>query len=110
MHERVILAKSYGSFYALCSPDDDVYTECIGGTEDIITYWLVAVGGTRPPLLARRRVYGFTDFTMFDGAASAAKIHEGIADAIVHRGTHRPDLGPDPSEALAEAAAVRAEI
>ena len=42
LHERVVLAKSFGSFYALCSPDEDVYTECIGGTEDIITYWLIA--------------------------------------------------------------------
>ena len=48
LHERVVLAKSFGSFYALCSPDEDVYTECIGGTEDIITYWLIAADGTRP--------------------------------------------------------------
>ena len=109
LHERVVLAKSFGSFYTLCSPDEDAYTECIGGTEDIITYWLVAADGSRPPLPAGRLVYGFGDFTCFDGAAGAAKIREGIADAVVHRGTHRPDLGPDPSEALAEAAAIRAE-
>ena len=109
LHERVVLAKSFGSFYALCSPDEDVYTECIGGTEDIITYWLIAADGTRPPLPAGRRIYGFGDFTCFDGAAGAAKIREGIADAVVHRGTQRPDLGPDPSEGLAEAAATRAE-
>ena len=109
LHERVVLAKSFGSFYALCSPDEDVYTECIGGTEDIITYWLIAADGSRPPLPAGRRVYGFGDFTCFDGAAGAAKIREGIADAVVHRGTQKPDLGPDPSEVLAEAAATRAE-
>ena len=109
LHERVILSKSFGSFYTLCSPDEDVYTERIGGTEDIITYWLVAADGSRPPLPPGRLVYGFGDFTCFDGAAGAAKIREGIADAVVHRGTHRPDLGPDPSEALAEAAAIRAE-
>ena len=111
LHERMILCRSYGSHYALMSPDFDIYTECIYGSQDMNTFWTMPLNGCRPRCMPKgRRRYGFNgNFSCFDGAAGAASIRDGIADAIAYRGMNRPDLPTDPSEAEAEAAACRAE-
>ena len=94
----------------MASPDLDIYSECVGGSQDILQYYLVPADGARPRgMPPGSTVYGFTDFTDFSGAPGAQLIRERIADAQVYRGVHRPDLGADGSEILAEAAAVRAE-
>ena len=109
-HERMILSKAYGNHFSMASPDLDIYSECVGGTRDVLQYYLVPADGLRPRgMAAGATVYGFTDFTDFSGAPGAQLIREGIADAQVYRGVHRPDLGADESEVLAEADAVRAE-
>ena len=81
-HERIILAKAYGSHFAMCSPDLDVYSECIGGTQDVLAYYLVPRDGSRPRgLPAAAALYEFPNFTDFVGAPGAQIIREGIADA-----------------------------
>ena len=70
LHERLVLFKSWGTFYAICLPDLDVYTECIGGTEDIIEFWSIALTGGLPCGLPGREldeVDGFTDFKQTPG-------------------------------------------
>ena len=109
-HERIILSKAYGSHFSMASPDLDIYSECVVGTQDVLQYYLVPADGSRPHgMPAGATVYGFTDFTDLSGAPGAQLIREGIADPPVFRGVHRPDLGAAESEVLAEAAAVRAE-
>ena len=94
----------------MASPDLDIYSECVVGTQDVLQYYLVPADGSRPHgMPAGATVYGFTDFTDFSGAPGAQLIREGIGDAQVYRGVHRPDPGADGSEVLAEAAAVCAE-
>ena len=85
-HERIILSKAYGSHFSMASPDLDIYSECIGGTQDVLQNDLVPSDGSRPRgMPAGATVYGFTDFTNFSGAPGAQLVREGIADAQVYR-------------------------
>ena len=108
LHERMVLCKSSGSFYALGSPDGDVYTECVAGSEDILQIWSVDLRGNVPASATalNLQIYRFTDFLLFRGVGGAQLVREGITDASVHRGRYFPDRDTDPSEAQAEALAV----
>ena len=109
-HERIILSRAYDSHFSMIGPDLIVYSGCVGGTQDIWECFLVPADGSRPQGMPDGAwIYGFTDFTDFSGVAGAQLIRYGIGNAQVYPGLHRPDLGPDDSESLAEAAAVRAE-
>ena len=95
----------------MCSPDGDIYTECIAGTEDIIEVYSLDLAGTVPGgvTASGRDVYRFADFDNLRGARGAAAIREGITDASLRRARDMPAAVPDPSEAEAEAFAVTFE-
>ena len=48
----------------MASTDLDIYSECVGGTQDVLQYYLVPSYGSRPRgMPAGAAIYGFTDFT-----------------------------------------------